>query len=193
MKGAGFAVGTVLGWCVHLVSVEPAPVDRRSVPISIFQDHELILIRPNDRMDLCPGCLVAEQTQSASRAIVPHEGLALPSDPELQDLHDALVHAAEFGSQTDLTIASGNLANYWEARLLDAEDELLATLPPDGAEALLIAQEAWRRFRTAEIDFLCPWDFNGSLASAIRNEKLTRMTMDRLMSVGAAVATTETR
>jgi len=87
-------------------------------------------------------------------------------------------------SQMEMNIASGNLALYWERMLQKEEAEILASCRDAKATAIFKkAQEAWREFREAEMEFWADESRGGSIQPLIRYTVYANLTEKRIQEL----------
>jgi len=109
---------------------------------------------------------------------------ALPFDPELARLS----HALEISrSQSDLNVASGHLADYWDRRLLAVEQQIVAQLNPADRKKFTKVQAEWRRFRSSEVAFGASFFAGGSIQPLMANSRYALLTEHRVTELAALI------
>lgn len=118
-------------------------------------------------------------TGLALAACIPGASLRA-EDAELQKL-EARLAAAE--TQTDMNIASGEVAACLDRRLQEKETEVAKTLDSAGRKLFQTATLRWREYRRAEVDFEGDQYRGGSIQPLIHNQTFIRLTKERLAAL----------
>jgi uncharacterized protein YecT (DUF1311 family) len=107
------------------------------------------------------------------------------STPTLDEL-GRLQHALDsVKTQTDMNIASGELAKYWDHELEVEEERVLGACDSEHATLFRSAQKSWREFRSAEVKLLGDVYRGGSIQPLIHNRTYASLTEQRVKSLRA--------
>ena len=108
-------------------------------------------------------------------AITLHAGES--AEQELERLQRALKVAI---SQTDMNVASGELAKYWDQALQKEEKKILASCDAETTKLFQKAQQSWREFRKAEVAFQGDAVRGGSMQPLVCNSTFAALTERRV-------------
>jgi hypothetical protein len=87
---------------------------------------------------------------AAGCQLTPEHKTDKTSNPELQRLCAALNDAT---SQTDMNIASKNMAEFWDAKLASVEKQIEGKLDEQELKRFSESKDLWRRYRMQEVKF----------------------------------------
>jgi uncharacterized protein YecT (DUF1311 family) len=107
-------------------------------------------------------------------------GVSRAEDATLKAL-EARLDAAE--SQTDLNIASKEVADYLDKQLIAREAEIAKDLDPEGLRLFSEASKLWRDYRLAQLSFEGDLYRGGSIQPLIHNRAFIRLTQERLSAL----------
>jgi uncharacterized protein YecT (DUF1311 family) len=88
-------------------------------------------------------------------------------------------------TQTDMNIASGELAKYWDRELAKEEARVLGACDSEHAKLFRSAQKSWRDFRSAETKFHGDVYRGGSIQPLIHNSTYAALTEQRVKALRA--------
>ena len=86
-------------------------------------------------------------------------------------------------TQTDMNIASYEVAQCWDRILKKEEAAVLVKFDAEGLKLFISAQKAWRDFRDAEIALRGDQYRGGSISSLIVNGKFSELTEQRVKEI----------
>jgi uncharacterized protein YecT (DUF1311 family) len=98
-------------------------------------------------------------------------------DSELQRLQQALDSAT---TQTDMNLASGKIADFWDARLAIAERQVEKKLTEAEQSKFAKTKELWRNYRIAEVKFQVSLWEGGSIQPLVANQSYSGITEQRV-------------
>jgi uncharacterized protein YecT (DUF1311 family) len=98
-------------------------------------------------------------------------------DAKLRELEERLTVAK---SQTELNIASRDIAEHVEKRLAEREAEMIRGLDAEGARLFRHASDLWRAFRSAQVASEGDFYRGGTIQPLIRNSAFIRITKERI-------------
>ena len=107
-------------------------------------------------------------------------GVCRAEDATLKAL-EARLDAAD--SQTDLNIASKEVADYLDKQLIAKEAEIAKDLDPEGLRLFSEASKLWRDYRLAQLSFEGDLYRGGSIQPLIHNRAFIRLTRERLSAL----------
>jgi uncharacterized protein YecT (DUF1311 family) len=96
---------------------------------------------------------------------------------ELKMLRAALDSAQ---TQTDMNLASGALADYWDKELLNSERKIEKKLDSEALVLFRKAKQAWRKYRSTQVTFEGDFYRGGSIQPLIRNTTFITLTERRV-------------
>lgn len=96
---------------------------------------------------------------------------------ELKKLQAALDSAQ---TQTDMNLASGALADYWDKELLKSERKIEKNLDSEALALFRKAKQAWRKYRSTQVTFEGDFYRGGSIQPLIRNTTFSSLTERRV-------------
>ena len=102
--------------------------------------------------------------------------IAQAEDAKLRDLESRLDSAL---TQTDMNIASGDIAKYLDKKVISKEQEIIKDLDPEGLRLFKEASKLWRAYRLSQVSFEGDLYRGGSIQSLIHNRVFARITRER--------------
>lgn len=128
------------------------------------------------------GC--QQPTQNKGLATTAPTNVEPMSDAELQRLIAAL-NAAK--SQTDMNLASKNISEFWDARLVSIEKRIKDKLDKQHQKQFTESSGDWRRYRASEVKFHADFFSEGSIQPLIANESYSQITQHRVTELEAVL------
>ena len=102
--------------------------------------------------------------------------VAQAEDVKLRDLEARLDAAL---TQTEMNIASGDIAQYLDKKLTAKEHEIMNGLDADGLRLFKKASKLWRDYRLSQVSFEGDLYRGGSIQPLIHNRVFARLTRER--------------
>ena len=125
-------------------------------------------------------CIFLFLMTNAACQQAPRPETAVTPETELERL-TAVFDAAE--TQTDLNVASYDLAKFWDGKLASIEERIehiLEKYDGDEQERFLQSKDRWRSHRTEEVEFVTHFFEGGSIVPLIANQAYTNTTKHRI-------------
>ena len=107
----------------------------------------------------------------------PHQGTAVAPDPELRRLTAAL-DAAD--TQTDMNLASKQIADFWDAKLGILEKQISQKLDGEERKRFSDSKERWHSYRAQEVRFRSSFFDGGSIQPLMANMSYSEITEHRV-------------
>ena len=117
--------------------------------------------------------------KKAGETVIP-ESVSPAEDAKLRTL-EARHEKAQ--TQTDMNIASGEIAEYLDKRLTEKEAEIAKNLDPEGLNLFKKASRVWRDYREAQSSFEGDRYRGGSIRPLIHSQTFSRLTKERLANL----------
>ncbi|QDV29841.1 hypothetical protein Spb1_17590 [Planctopirus ephydatiae] len=101
-------------------------------------------------------------------------------DAKLRDLEAHLQSAL---TQIEMNIASGQIAEYLDKKLVEKERDVAKDLDPEALRLFSEASKLWRDYRSAQTTFEADLYRGGSIRPLVHNRTYSRLTQERLSAL----------
>jgi uncharacterized protein YecT (DUF1311 family) len=98
-------------------------------------------------------------------------------DPELQRLEANLQNAM---TQSDLNMASSQIAEYFDRKLVALEKKVEQKLDSEERKRFSKSRERWQAYRRMEVDFVAAFFEGGSILPLMANQQYSEITQHRV-------------
>ena len=100
---------------------------------------------------------------------------------------DVMADVPSYWTQGAMNVRAAAAAQLANAQLASALSEYSTVLPPEEAEAFVVAQSAWEQYRSAQVNFEAQQVAGGSMEPLIRHSEEEAITLKRVAEITAMV------